>query len=109
MVFARANRVPKKSQKKIFFLVDTLKKICSIVDMTSRKQFSKGNEMSNATETLFTATVYDFYGEEIDSFTGNSVAELERRVWTLWSGSEQATTYTISDSLGAELVCEALD
>ena len=65
--------------------------------------------MTTATENLFTATVYDCYGEEIDSFTGNSVVELERRVWTLWSGSEQATTFTISDSLGAELVCEPLD
>ena len=65
--------------------------------------------MTTVTENMFTATVYDVFGEEIDSFTGNSVVELERRVWTLWSGSEQATTYTISDSLGAELVCEPLD
>ena len=65
--------------------------------------------MTTATENLFTATVYDVFGEEIDSFTGNSVVELERRVWTLWSGSEQATTYTLSDELGAELAYESLD
>lgn len=65
--------------------------------------------MTIATENMFTATVYDFYGEEIDSFTGNSVVELERQVWTLWSGSEQAATYTISDDLGAELICESVD
>ena len=61
--------------------------------------------MSNATENMFTATVYDCYGEEIDSFTGNNVAELELRVWTVWSGSEQSITYSISDDLGAELIC----
>ena len=56
--------------------------------------------MTTATENLFTATVYDFYGEEIDSFTGTDPITLERQVWSVWSGSEQATTYTISDSLG---------
>ena len=117
-----ANRVPKfwhdictskpcakKIAKKIFFLVDTLKKICSIVDMTSRKQFSKGNEMSNATETLYTAHVHDCYGETIDVLTGSNIIELEREVWSLWSGSEQATTYTLSDSCGVELAYESLE
>ena len=65
--------------------------------------------MTTATENLFTATVYDFYGEEIDSFTGNDPIALERQVWSVWSGSEQATTYTISDALGAELAYESLD
>jgi len=65
--------------------------------------------MTTATENLFTATVYDVFGEEIDSFTGNSVVELERRVWNLWSGSDWAVTYTISNDIGAELICEPLD
>ena len=73
--------------------------------------------MTTTTENLFTATVYDFYGESLDSFTGTDPIALERQVWSVWSGSEQATTYTISDSLGVkglslipdELVCEPLD
>jgi hypothetical protein len=65
--------------------------------------------MTTTTENLFTATVYDVFGEEIDSFTGNSVVELERRVWNLWSGSDWAVTYTISNDIGAELICEPLD
>jgi len=61
--------------------------------------------MTTVTENMFTATVYDVFGEEIDSFTGNNVAELELRVWTVWSGSKQSITYSISDDLGAELIC----
>jgi len=65
--------------------------------------------MSNATETMYAAHVHDCYGETIDVITGSNIIELERRVWTLWSGSEQATTYTLSDELGAELAYESLD
>jgi len=65
--------------------------------------------MTTETETMYTAHVHDCYGETIDVLTGNDIIELERRVWSLWSGSEQATTYTISDNLGAELAYESLD
>jgi hypothetical protein len=65
--------------------------------------------MTTATENLFTATVYDLFGEEIDTLTGADILDLEKRVWSLWSGSDWAITYTISDALGAELVCEPLD
>ena len=94
-------------KKKI--VVDSLKSVCNNADVTSRKQFPKGNEMSNATETLYTAHVHDCYGETIDVITGNNIIELERRVWSLWGGSEQATTYTLSDSCGVELAYESLD
>jgi hypothetical protein len=97
------------NQKNICTAVDKLKTICSNDDMTSRKQFSKGNEMSNATETLYTAHVHDCCGETIDVLTGSNIIELERQVWSLWSGSEQATTYTLSDSCGVELAYESLD
>ena len=65
--------------------------------------------MANATKNLFTATVYDVFGEEIDTLTGTSILDLEKRVWSLWGGSDWGVTYTISDDLGAELVCESLD
>jgi hypothetical protein len=65
--------------------------------------------MTTATENLFTATVYDVFGEDVDTITGTDIIELERRVWSLWGGSDWGVAYTISDDLGAELVCESLD
>jgi hypothetical protein len=62
--------------------------------------------MTTATENLFTATVYDFYGEEIETITGTDIRDLEQRVWSIiWSSSEKTTTYSISDALGAEVIC----
>ena len=58
--------------------------------------------MSNATETLFTATIYDDFGS-VDTITGTDIIELEQRVWSLWSGSDWAVTYTIRDASGVKL------
>lgn len=58
---------------------------------------------------MYTAHVHDCYGETIDVITRNDIIQLERRVWSLWSGSEQATTYTITDSSNVELAYESLD
>ena len=65
--------------------------------------------MTTATENLFTATVHDVFGEDIDTITGTDIIELEHRVWSLWSGSDWAVTYTISDASGVELAYESLD
>jgi hypothetical protein len=59
--------------------------------------------MTTATENLFTATIHDVFGEEIDTITGTDIIELERWVLALWSGSDWAVTYTISDASGVEL------
>jgi hypothetical protein len=64
--------------------------------------------MTTATENLFTATIHDVFGEEIDTITGTDIIELERRVWSLWSGSDWAVAYTIN-AHGEELFSETLN
>ena len=63
----------KKSKKNICTPVDRLKKICSNVDMTNRKQFLKGNEMRiESHENLYTEILShsDCCGEQM---TGEQV------------------------------------
>ena len=60
--------------------------------------------MNFTTENLFTARIYDIYGEVIDYTTHSDVAMLENIVRGDWEGSDHATEFRIVDQNGNELV-----
>ncbi len=60
--------------------------------------------MNFTTENLFTARIYDIYGEVIDYTTHSDVAMLENIVRGDWEGSDHATEFRIFDQNGNELV-----
>ena len=60
--------------------------------------------MNFTTENLFTARIYDIYGEVIDYTTHSDVAMLENIVRGDWEGSDHATEFRIFDQNGNELL-----
>ena len=62
--------------------------------------------MNFTTATLFTARVYDAYGEVIDYTTHSDSAMLENIVRGDWEGCEYAKSFTIFNQDGMEIVSD---
>ena len=60
--------------------------------------------MNFTTENLFTARIYDIYGEVIGYTTHSNAATLENIVRGDWEGSDHAHEFRIVDQNGNELV-----
>ena len=60
--------------------------------------------MNFTTATLFTARIYDCYGEVIEYTTHSNAVMLENIVRGDWEGSDHATEFRIFDQNGNELV-----
>ena len=65
--------------------------------------------MNFTTATLFTARIYDVYGEVIDYTTHSDVAMLENIVRGDWEGSGRAKTFAIFDQDGNEIVSDSIN
>lgn len=59
--------------------------------------------MNFTTETLFTARIYDAYGEVIDYTTHSDVVMLENIVRTDWEGSDYAKSFRIFNEKNEEI------
>jgi len=62
--------------------------------------------MNFTTNALFTARIYDVYGEVIDYTTHSDVAMLENIVRGDWEGSGHAKTFAIFDEEGVAVVAD---
>ena len=60
--------------------------------------------MNFTTTPLFIARIWDCYGEQIDYTTHHDLDMLENIVRGDWEGSDYATSFTILDSEGNELL-----
>ena len=60
--------------------------------------------MSNSTATLFTARIYDAYGEVIDYTTHSDSAMLENIVRGDWEGCDYAKTFRIFNEKNEEIL-----
>lgn len=60
--------------------------------------------MNFTTATLFTARIYDAYGEVIDYTTHSDVAMLENIVRGDWEGSDRAKYFRIFNKKNEEIV-----
>ena len=77
--------------------------------MTSKDKKEKEMKMNFTTATLFTARVYDAYGEVIDYTTHSDSAMLENIVRGDWEGSNHAKSFTIFDQDGNEIVSDLIN
>jgi hypothetical protein len=64
--------------------------------------------MNFTTETLFTARIYDCYGEVIDYTTHSNAVMLENIVRGDWEGSDYAKSFTIFNEKNEEVVVDTL-
>ena len=64
--------------------------------------------MNFTTATLFTARIYDVYGEVIDYTTHSDSAMLENIVRGDWEGSGHAHTFTIFNQEGIAIVGDTI-
>jgi len=64
--------------------------------------------MNFTTTPLFTARVYDAYGEQIGYTTHSNAVMLESIVRGDWEGSDHAHTFTIFDEKGVAIVGDVI-
>ena len=76
--------------------------------MTSKDKKEKEKIMNFTTETLFTARIYDAYGEVIDYTTHSDVVMLENIVRTDWEGSDYAKSFRIFNEKNEEVTFDFL-
>ena len=71
--------------------------------MTSKDKKEKEKIMNFTTATLFTARIYDVYGEVIDYTTHSDSAMLENIVRADWEGSDYAKSFRIFNEKNEEI------
>jgi hypothetical protein len=64
--------------------------------------------MNFTTATLFTARIYDVFGEVIDYTTHSDAAMLENIVRGDWEGSDWAVSFTIFNDKNEEVVSDEI-
>ena len=68
----------------------------------------KGKKMNFTTATLFTARIYDVFGEVIDYTTHSDEVMLENIVRGDWEGSDWAVSFTIFNDKNEEIVSDKI-
>jgi len=86
------------------FSIDNQKKSARLEKTKERK----GKKMNFTTATLFTARIYDVFGEVIDYTTHSDAAMLENIVRGDWEGSDWAVSFTIFNDKNEEVVSDEI-